>query len=122
MEVKEALTHACQGDRRLVRRQHRGLTGVGALFIAVEEKHLVPYDRTADGAAKSIADQGGASDAGVVVEPVIGGENRIAVGFEGCTMPGVRARLGDQCDLRTGRPSAAGPRVESCDTEFFDGL
>src|SRR6202035_4259700 len=122
VEVEKALTHACQGDRRLVPRQHWGLTGIGAPFIAVEKEDLVLDDRPTHRAAKSIADQGGASDAGVVVEPVIGSENRIAVGFEGCTVPLVRTRLRDQCDLRTGRPSAARSRVEGSDPELFDGF
>ena len=36
----------------------------------------------------------------MVIEPVIGGEDRIAIGFEGCAMPQVRTRLGHQRDLR----------------------
>src|ERR1700722_19176690 len=92
MELEIALTETCQGNRVLVCRQHRSLTGVVAPFIAVEKERLVLNDRTADSATIGVANQGGPSNAKVVVEPVIGRKNRVAVGFEGRTMPGVGAR------------------------------
>ena len=87
VELELALTHAGKRNRRLVRRQDRSLTGVVAPFIAVEKKYFVLNHRTADRPTKSVANQGRASDAGVVVKPVIGGEDRITIRFEGCTMP-----------------------------------
>ena len=122
MEIEIALTETCQGNRVLVCRQHRSLTGVVAPFIAIEKERLALNDRTADSATIGVANQRGPNNASVVVEPVIGRKNRVTVGFEGRTMPGVGARLGHQRDLGAGRPSATSPRVESGDAKFFDSF
>src|SRR5262249_36960090 len=89
VELQNTLTHAGSRNRRAKRGQDRRLTGIGAPFVTVEEEYLVLHDRTTDSASKCVTNQRRTRNSVVVVEPVVGGENCVAVGFEGCAMPGV---------------------------------
>ena len=89
---------------------------------AVKEKCLVFDDGAAQRSAKGVADQRRNRHTVLVVEPVIGSEQRAAVKLEERAMPVVGAGLADQVDLGCGAAALVRIGIDRFNTKLRDGL
>ena len=99
--------------------QLAGGGAVQALFVIEEKEHAVLLNRTADGEPELIAVQRLARDTGPVIEPVVGGENRVAIEFVQRAMKAIGSALGHQRDLSARAAALVGALAAHRDAKFL---
>ena len=95
---------------------------VKTLLIVEKEKDAIFLDRAAYRETELITDQGLARDASLIVEPVVGGKNSIAIKLIKRTVKPIGSALGDQRNLASRAAPLICTLAAYSDAEFLDGI